>query len=159
MLAIPDNFEVEARKMGFKSEETLTLIDPSCNLATLQDGRGGVFTWADLPKLDEINLIITRAGENRGFHYHTEFREWVMVVEGEGVYMRWTPENEPRFGGDGQFPFTKMGPGNLIHFPMGAPHTLVALTDIKILAMLDKRWDDCENPITRIDQLPHMEKL
>jgi len=141
--------------IGFNPEANMRLLEPSCNLQTIGDGRGGIFTWANQQPIVEFNLIYTKAGENRGYHYHTEFTEYVLVVSGEGVYTQWVRKDAQQdrlADGDSQYPFIKMGPGMVIEFPIGCPHTFHAITDVRMIAMLTKKWDDCEHPITRVEE-------
>ncbi|MBA3619302.1 MAG: cupin domain-containing protein [Acidothermales bacterium] len=91
----------------------------------------------------EWNLIFTKSGENRGFHYHKEFDEYVLVVEGHGAYV----SREA----DGGSSFLKVAAGDCLHFPTRTPHTLHAITDMRMVALLTKRWNDCSEPMTRID--------
>lgn len=118
-------------------------LDPECNLATVRDGRGGIFTYfpVDAPVV-EWNLIFTRAGETRGFHSHAEFDEYILVTSGHGTYVELRP--------DGSEAFFKVGAADCLHFPTGTAHTLYAITDMRLVAMLTKRWDDCDEPITRV---------
>ncbi len=118
-------------------------VPPACNLETLRDGRGGIFTFfpVDAP-IVEWNLIFTRAGESRGFHYHPEFDEYILVASGHGAYVGKRD--------DGADSFRKVAAGTCLHFAANTPHTLHAITDMRVVAMLTKRWDDCERPIVRV---------
>ena len=117
-------------------------LEPECNLATVRVGRGGIFTYfpVDAPVV-EWNLIFTRAGETRGFHSHAEFDEYILVTSGHGTYVE--------LCADGSETFFKVGAGDCLHFPVGTAHTLYAITDMRLVALLTKRWDDCDEPITR----------
>jgi len=140
----------------------MELVKPFCNLGTLADDRGGIFTWA-LPKetagrtIKEFNLIQTNKGEMRGFHYHKEFVEWILVTSGQVVYFEYVPrliQLQRVEARQSQYPFEILGPGDCICFPIGTGHTMKALTDLSMVAMIDKRWDDCEEPITPIEFEP-----
>jgi quercetin dioxygenase-like cupin family protein len=119
-------------------------LTPQCNLETVRDGRGGIFTYypEDAP-IVEWNLIFTKSGGARGFHYHSEFDEYILIAAGHGTYV------ERRQ--DGTEDFVKVAAGDCLHFPPGTAHTVYAITDMRMVAMLTKRWDDCDQPITRID--------
>ncbi len=52
-------------------------LAPECNLTTLTDGRGGIFTYYPQDPIVEWNLLFTHQGESRGFHFHKEFDEYV----------------------------------------------------------------------------------
>jgi mannose-6-phosphate isomerase-like protein (cupin superfamily) len=118
-------------------------VSPECNLMTVRDGRGGIFTYYPTQPIVEWNLIFTRAGENRGFHYHKEFDEFILVTSGHGTYVG---KEE-----DGDESFFKVAAGDCLHFPPGTPHTLYAISDMRLVALLTKRWDECDEPLTRID--------
>jgi mannose-6-phosphate isomerase-like protein (cupin superfamily) len=119
-------------------------LDPECNLETVRDGRGAILTFypADAP-IVEWNLIYTHAGHARGFHYHPEFDEYVLVTQGHGTYVELTADRGERS--------VTVSAGDCLHFPTGTRHTLYAITDMRMVAMLTKRWNDCERPLVRID--------
>jgi quercetin dioxygenase-like cupin family protein len=110
-----------------------------------------------LGPIAEFNLIQTNKGDFRGFHYHKEFNEWVLVTSGQLVYFEYVPRDIQLHRvkqGESQYPFQLMGPGDCILFPIGTSHTMKALTDVSIVAMLSKRWEDCKEPITRVEYEP-----
>ena len=118
-------------------------LEPSINPVTFKDGRGIIATY--LPErldIKEWNYIVTLVGATRGKHYHLEFDEYIMVVEGSGVYVELTDGNE--------LP-TMVATGDCIYIPSGVPHTYYPTADTKVIALITKRWDDCAEPITRID--------
>ena len=49
--------------------------------------RGGIFTYYPDDPIVEWNLLFTKAGEARGFHFHKEFDEYVLVTSGHGTYV------------------------------------------------------------------------
>lgn len=119
-------------------------LTPECNLETVRDGRGGIFTYyPDDAPIVEWNLLFTKSGQARGFHLHSEFDEYVLITSGHGTYV------ERR--DDGSEGFMKVAAGDCLHFPAGTAHTVYAITDMRMVAMLTKRWDECDQPITRID--------
>ena len=62
-------------------------LDPDINPITVKDGRGIISTY--YPQTEDIkewSYIVTLKGSVRGHHYHKEFDEYIMFVEGEGVY-------------------------------------------------------------------------
>jgi len=119
----------------------MQLIKPEVNLSTLNDGRGGIFTY--FPVRDTINewsYIVTLKGTDRGRHYHPEFDEYIMFVQGHGCYLEQL-ENET---------ITHLvGPGDCIYIPKDCVHTFKPLEDCKMIALLTKKWDSCNNPILR----------
>ena len=119
-------------------------LDPQINPTTFKDGRGIIQTY--LPEqwsIKEWNYIVTLKGAVRGHHYHKEFDEYIMFVEGEGVYTEITNEQEL---------VTPVSAGDCIYLPMNVPHTFYPTADCKMIALLTKRWDDCDEPITRTTQ-------
>jgi dTDP-4-dehydrorhamnose 3,5-epimerase-like enzyme len=124
----------------------MRLIEPTCNLSTVKDLRGGIFTFfPEQGSIAEWSYMITKPGKVRGFHWHKEFDEYVHVIDGEGVYIEWDLEKNEESG------FVKMSSGNCIYFPSGCAHTLHSITQVKMVAMLTKKWDDCDEPLTRVD--------
>jgi mannose-6-phosphate isomerase-like protein (cupin superfamily) len=116
---------------------------PECNLETVQDGRGGIFTYYPQDPILEWNLLFTAKGHARGFHFHKEFDEYILVVSGHGTYV----QRET----DGHEEFVLVSAGDCLHFQAGTPHTVHAITDLRMVALLTKRWDACAEPMTRID--------
>ena len=119
-------------------------ITPHCDLSTVTAQRGGIFTFLplDLP-IAEFSLIFTAAGKSRGFHYHEEFDEYVLLTEGHGVYVERAD--------DGQEYSLKMAAGECVYFPRTMAHTFHAITDVRMVALLTKRWDECQRPLVRVD--------
>lgn len=101
------------------------------------DSRGAIFSYVPDKDIREICYIFTRAGSTRGHHYHKEFDEYIMLVEGEGIYD--CPAQNERI---------VIGPGQVIHMPVGCPHTFIPLTDCKSVSCLTKPWHECSEPIT-----------
>jgi len=136
------------------------ILETSCNPVTLDDGRGGIFTGFPVfeQKIVEFNAIFTNPGKQRGFHMHPEFNEYVLVMSGHGAYVEYDPgcTSESVMGGeDLVFEPTKhvfkMGPGDCIYFPRNTYHTFYAITEVAMVAMLDKKWDDCDVPLVPLD--------
>ena len=105
----------------------IKILHPSCNLDTVRDGRGGIFTW--LPEDDIV-----------------EFNEYFLVVEGSGVMVTRDSENAPE-------ELIHMSRGTCVRTPIGISHTFYAVTAVTAVALLSKRWDDCEKPIVRVEFL------
>ena len=116
----------------------IKLLNPEVNIKTLEDGRGGIFTYfPEKGDIKEWNYIVTFKGEKRGFHFHEEFDEYIMFIEGSGTYI------------DGDDNVTLVGSGDCVYIPQNVKHTFIPLSDCKMIALLNKRWDDCEKPITK----------
>lgn len=117
-------------------------LTPEINPLTVKDGRGIIQTF--YPEIDSIvewNYIVTLKGAVRGHHYHKEFDEYIMFVEGEGVYTEIT---------NGVELVTPVSAGDCIYLPQGVPHTFYPAADCKMIAMLTKKWNDCKEPITKV---------
>ncbi|MFH1162097.1 MAG: cupin domain-containing protein [Candidatus Jorgensenbacteria bacterium] len=121
----------------------LKKIQPACNLSTVRDGRGGIFTfWPEKPVV-EFNFQFINKGTMRGNHYHPEFDEYYLFTEGNGVVVT---KND-----DGKEEFLYVGTGDCIFIPQSVSHVTYAITDIKYVTFLTKKWDDCEKPIVHED--------
>jgi len=117
-------------------------LDPEINPITVKDGRGIIQTYYPTQyNIVEWNYIVTLKGAVRGHHYHKEFDEYIMFVEGEGVYTELT---------DGKELVTPVSAGDCIYLPMHVPHTFYPTADCKMIALITKRWDDCAEPITKV---------
>jgi len=123
--------------------ERIRKIIPEINPATLHDGRGGIFTY--YPELDPVvewSYIVTLKGSKRGHHYHKEFDEYIMFVEGQGVYLELFEDSS-----EYSHPISS---GECIFLPKNIPHTFIPMSDCKMIAMITKKWNDCKEPITSI---------
>jgi mannose-6-phosphate isomerase-like protein (cupin superfamily) len=117
-------------------------LDPAINPITFKDGRGIIQTYYPTQyNIVEWNYIVTLKGAVRGHHYHKEFDEYIMFVEGEGVYTELT---------DGKELVTPVSAGDCIYLPMHVPHTFYPTADCKMIALITKRWDNCAEPITKV---------
>jgi mannose-6-phosphate isomerase-like protein (cupin superfamily) len=118
---------------------TMERFEPTCNLETVRDDRGGIFTWIPKEPILEWNMLIIKEGKVRGHHYHPEFIEYFMVVEGYGVMIT---KND-----DGKENFFFLSKGQCVRSPIGTPHTFYAIRETTAMAFLTKKWDDCNPPI------------
>lgn len=121
------------------------ILQPSCNLMTVSDGRGGIFTWIPQEPIVEFNMLYFQPGKTRGNHYHPEFVEYFLVVEGSGVMVSKDSSVE---GGE---QIVHMSKGMCVRNPIGVTHAFYAITPVTAIAMLSKKWDDCTPPIKRED--------
>ena len=121
-------------------------LDPDINPITVKDGRGIISTY--YPQTEDIkewSYIVTLKGSVRGHHYHKEFDEYIMFVEGEGGY---TELSE-----DGKELVTPVASGDCIFIPKHTPHTFYPTADSKAIALITKKWNDCDEPLTRVDNV------
>ncbi len=113
---------------------------PACNLATIRDGRGAIFSFVpDQPILEFTHQFI-KAGKIRGNHCHPEFDEYILLVDGNGVEVEKDLET-------GKESFIYMSKGECIYIPRNTSHVFMAITDCQSVSFLTKRWDDCKQPI------------
>jgi len=120
------------------------LLKPTCNLQTVFDGRGGIFTWIPQENIKEFNMLYFKPGSSRGNHWHPEFIEYFLVVEGQGVMVvRDTVTNEEKV--------VHMAKGECSRAESGIAHAFHAITPVTAVAMLSKPWDKCKNPIIHED--------
>ncbi len=124
----------------------IEVLIPSCNLETVRDGRGGIFTWLPQDPLVEFNMLYFRPGKTRGHHYHPEFNEYFLVVDGSGVMVWRDSPDQPEQQ-------IHMSRGSCVRTPKGTSHTFYAITRVTAISLLSKRWDDCHPPIVRVDFL------
>ena len=82
-------------KKASKKHGKIEILRPQCNLETVKDGRGGIFTWLPDKPIVEFNMLYFRPGKVRGFHFHPHFEEYLLVVEGNGTLVtRDDPEDK-----------------------------------------------------------------
>ena len=129
-----------------KRYEKVTILRPECNLETVRDGRGGIFTWVPEEPLVEFNMLYFQPGKSRGFHFHPHFIEYSLVVAGSGVFVSREDAHDKESES-----FIHLSKGTCIRTDKNVFHTIYAITEMTIIAMLTKRWDHSSPPIVRID--------
>jgi mannose-6-phosphate isomerase-like protein (cupin superfamily) len=125
----------------------IEILDPTCNLSTIMDGRGGIFTWVPKDAILEFNLIYFHPDKVRGNHYHPEFTEYLLVVEGSGVLVTANPAGGPDL-------VLHVSKGTCFRTPPGTAHAFHAITHATAISMLTKPWDTCEKPIVHQALVP-----
>ena len=111
-------------------------LSPEINTATLYDGRGGIFTYYPTDPIVEWNFVVTFKGQVRGNHYHKEFDEYMTFTEGHGIMI------------SEQIDCMNVSTGDCIFIPKGTTHTFIPLSDCKMITMITKKWNDCDEPVT-----------
>ena len=120
-------------------------LDPDINPITVKDGRGIISTfYPQTEDIKEWSYIVTLKGSVRGHHYHKEFDEYIMFVGGSGVYTELTEDNQELV--------TPVATGDCIFIPKFVPHTFYPTSDSKAIALITKKWNDCNEPLTRVDK-------
>ena len=104
------------------------------------DHRGKILSFVPADSIKEFVMIETKKGVNRGDHYHPEFDEYIVLIQGNGLYVE-TINNIKRT--------IEVDAGDCIHIPRGIYHTFIPSTDCLAMSCLTKKWNDCENPILK----------
>lgn len=73
------------RRHPARAPERVEVVRPTMNLATVRDGRGGIWTYLPAEPIVEYNLIVSKSGAMRGMHWHPCFTEYLLVVSGSGA--------------------------------------------------------------------------
>lgn len=116
-------------------------IEPTCNIETVLDGRGGIFTWFPDEPIQEFSRICYNPGTVRGEHYHPEFTEYLLITSGYGAIVFKEPNKDRDV--------IHVSEGECIYASPGVAHTVIPFVPLTAVAMLTKKWDDCENPIIK----------
>ena len=107
-----------------------------------EDNRGTIRSFYPDENIVEYNLMITKKGDARGYHYHPHFVEYMIVVEGTCLFKEYSDEIHE----------VELSTGDSIRIPKNVPHTFLAITDFKFVSMLTHRWHDSNPPIVKIDE-------
>jgi len=118
----------------------IDVLESSCNIETVQDGRGAIFTFLPDMPIVEFNLIYFQPNKIRGNHYHPEFTEYFLVVSGTVVMVT----KDPKTGKEVNM---HAGSGTCFRTPPNTPHAIHAVVQSVCVACLTKPWDKCEYPI------------
>lgn len=122
----------------------IEVISASCNISTVQDGRGAIFTWLPDEPIHEFNMLYFRPNKIRGNHFHPEFIEYFLVVSGSVVMVTKCP-------GTGEELNMLAGEGTCFKTPPGTPHAVHAISDAVCMSFLTKPWESCDRPIVYED--------
>ena len=136
-----------------REDDRFGRFESKFNIETILDGRGGIFTWVPQEAIREFNLLYFKPGESRGDHYHPEFTEYSLVVEGSGIMVYKDLQNPEKIAA--QFHISR---GDCMYTKPGIAHAVHAINDLVIVAMLSKPWDDCNSPIIHENVSRHLEK-
>lgn len=118
----------------------IKIIKPECNLNTVKDGRGAIYSFVpDAPILEWTHQFI-KSGKIRGNHCHPEFDEYILLVSGSGIEVEVDIESRKEHK-------YYMSKGTCVFIPSSTYHVFMAVTDCESVSFLTKKWDDCENPI------------
>lgn len=129
----------------------IEVLTGSCNLSTILDGRGGIFTWPLRVPMVEMNLIYYQPNKVRGNHYHPEFDEFYLIVEGSGALVTKDPV-------DGSNLVMHGSKGTCLWVPKNTSHAFHPITQATAISMISKPWDECDDPIIHEHLVPYDEQ-
>ena len=124
----------------------IKILQPSCNLETVRDGRGGIFTWLPKEPIVEFNLLFFKPGKTRGFHYHPHFIEYLLCVDGNGVLITRDDNNNPKTES-----VINLSKGVCTRAEKNSYHTVYSITEMTLVAMLTNQWDHSKPPIIKVE--------
>jgi len=113
---------------------------PFCNLNTVKDGRGAIFSFVPNKPIVEWTHQFVKSGKIRGNHCHPEFDEYILLISGEGMEVEKDTET-------GEEEFFYMAKGQCVFIPSNTYHVFLAITDCESVSFLTKKWNDCDKPI------------
>jgi dTDP-4-dehydrorhamnose 3,5-epimerase-like enzyme len=125
----------------------IDILSAACNISTVQDGRGAIFTWIPDQPIVEFNMLYFLPNKIRGNHYHPEFTEYFLIVDGTVVMV--TKDYET-----GMEVNMLASKGVCFRTPPNTPHAVHAITQSICVSMLTKEWDKCNPPILHEDLIP-----
>ena len=125
---------------------TIKVLHPTCNLDTIKDGRGGILTWLPKEPILEFNMLFFKPGKTRGFHYHPEFIEYLLCVDGNGVLVTREDKNDPK-----NEKIITLSKGICTRAEKETYHTVYSITEMTLVAMLTKQWDKSNPPIIKVN--------
>ena len=125
----------------------IDVLEASCNISTVQDGRGAIFTWLPEEPIVEFNMLYFHPNKIRGNHYHPEFVEYFLVVDGSVVMVT----KDPITGKEINMHASR---GICFRTPPNTPHAVHAIVQSVCMSFLTKPWDLCEKPIIYEDLIP-----
>jgi quercetin dioxygenase-like cupin family protein len=125
----------------------IEILTPNCNPTTITDGRGAIFSWVPEDPIKEFTMLFFSPGKVRGNHYHPEFTEYFLVVEGEVALFTIDPITKKQI-------VMLCGTGVCFKTPPGIPHAVQAINSATCISFITLPWDDAENPIIYTDLIP-----
>jgi mannose-6-phosphate isomerase-like protein (cupin superfamily) len=120
-------------------EGKVKILQPEVNLSTVLDGRGLIASYVPKDNITEFVYQITHPGKSRGHHFHPEFDEYTLFIEGEGIYVEKLDDGTERY--------LTISPGICLYAPAGVYHTWHTITMVKSISLLTKPWNKCIDPI------------
>jgi mannose-6-phosphate isomerase-like protein (cupin superfamily) len=118
----------------------IEILSPECNLETLRDGRGGIFSWVPHEPIREFTLLYFHPNKIRGNHFHPEFVEYFLVLEGQLLLTTIDAISGAQLS-------HLIGAGFCFRTPIGTSHALQAITESRCISLITKPWDECKDAI------------
>lgn len=125
----------------------IEILYPTCNISTIQDGRGGIFTWVPSEPIVEFNMLYFSPSKVRGNHYHPEFTEYFLVIEGTILMVTKDKKTKKDI-------YMHASKGICFKTPPNTPHAVHAITNSTCVSLLTKEWDKSNPPIVHEDLIP-----
>jgi dTDP-4-dehydrorhamnose 3,5-epimerase-like enzyme len=122
----------------------IEVLSAACNISTVQDGRGAIFTWLPDQPILEFNILYFLPNKIRGNHFHPEFVEYFLIVDGSVVMVTKDPET-------GKEVNMLASRGVCFRTPPNTPHAVHAITSAVCISLLTKPWNECDRPIVYDD--------
>lgn len=130
------------------------ILRAGCNLETVKDGRGFILTFLPDEPLLEFNIVNFRPSTVRGMHYHPEFVEYSLAVQGEGMFVYRERADDPSSEKS-----LLMSRGICVSIPTGVVHTIYSVSELTVIALLSKPWDESRPPIVQVGAIPKPERI
>jgi quercetin dioxygenase-like cupin family protein len=118
----------------------IEILNGECNLSTLEDGRGAIFSWVPTENIREFSYLFFTPNKVRGNHYHPEFTEYFLVVDGAVVLIT-------KDVSTGQNISMLCGKGVCFRTPPNVPHAVHAIEPSMCVSLLTKPWNEATRPI------------
>jgi quercetin dioxygenase-like cupin family protein len=125
----------------------IEILTPQCNPSTITDGRGAIFSWVPKDAIKEFTMLFFLPGKVRGNHYHPEFTEYFLVVDGEVALFTIDPDTKKQI-------VMLCGKGVCFRTPPGVSHAIQAITSATCMSFITLPWDDAKAPIVYVDIIP-----
>lgn len=125
----------------------IEILTPMCNPSTITDGRGAIFSWVPEDTIKEFTMLFFSPGKVRGNHYHPEFTEYFLVVDGEVALFTVDPLT-------GKQIVMLCGKGFCFRTPSGVPHAVQAISSATCISLITLPWEEAETPIVYVDLIP-----
>ena len=109
-------------------------------METIRDGRGGIFSWIPDSCIREFTLLFFHPNKIRGNHFHPEFVEYFLVLEGKLLLTTFDEISQKQLS-------HLIGAGFCFKTPIGTSHALQAIVESTCISLITKPWDECTNPI------------